>query len=160
MIRFLSLSLLLFLLTACGFQRVHQPALTTAPQRYVIKINGGEGHLAYQFKRELEKHFATWPQQCEATYHITLNLKPEEAEISYGQDATVLRSQERLQVSYVVTKAGSAEPIYNNTASLASSFNITVNQEFATLSARQAAKGRVVNALAEEVARDIMFHLR
>jgi len=154
------LSLGIFL-NACNFQRVHQPLDSNNPQKVIVKVQGVQGYIAYKMKRELETNLAAlWHQHFEGTYLVDLDLHPERAEISYGKDATVLRAQESLKVRYKVKKLGTAEPVYEGTSSLASSFNINATEEFSTMTARKAAMDRVVTTLSEEIARDITTQIR
>lgn len=151
---------LLTCLGGCQFERVHQSQQCHASQRFSIKTNGVQGYIPYQFKRSLEANLSTWCQCQEEPYIITLDLKPERAEIGYGPDATVLRAQERLKVVYTVTRPGHPAPVYSGDSIVASSFNINSKEEFSTLIARESATERVVTTLAEEIARDIMLNVR
>jgi hypothetical protein len=131
------------------------------PQKFVLKIQGVQGYIAYKIKRDLETNLAAlWRQHIAGTYLVDLELSPEKAEISYGKDATVLRAQERIKVHYTVKESGSAEPVYEGTSSLASSFNINATEEFSTMTARKAAMDRVLTTLSEEIARDITTQVR
>lgn len=148
-------------LTACSFQRVHQPLDSNNTQKFIVKVSGIQGYIAYKMKRDLETNLAAlWRQHFEGTYLVDLDLYPERAEISYGKDATVLRAQERLKVNYRVKKSGTAQSIYEGTSSLASSFNINATEEFSTMTARKAAMDRVLTTLSEEIARDITTQIR
>jgi len=148
-------------LSACNFQRVHQPMDSSNTQKFVVKIQGVQGYIAYKMKRDLETNLAgLWRQHFNGTYLVDLDLHPERAEISYGKDATVLRAQERLKVRYTVKKLGTAEPIYEGISSLASSFNINATEEFSTMTARKAAMDRVLTTLSEEIAREITTQIR
>jgi hypothetical protein len=149
------------LLSACDFQRVHQPMDHTITQKFVVKVQGVQGYIAYKMKRDLETNLAAlWRQHFTGTYLVNLDLRPERAEISYGKDATVLRAQERLKVRYTVKKSGTAEPVYEGASSLASSFNINATEEFSTMTARKAAMDRVLTTLSEEIAREITTQVR
>ncbi|MEI8295490.1 MAG: hypothetical protein WCG04_03080 [Alphaproteobacteria bacterium] len=157
----LGLFSIVLLLSACDFQRVHQPTDNTDTQKFVIKVQGVQGYIAYKMKRDLETNLAAlWRQHFTGTYLVDLDLRPERTEISYGKDATVLRAQERLKVRYTVREFGTAEPIYEGTSSLASSFNINATEEFSTMTTHKAAMDRVLTTLSEEIARDITIQIR
>jgi hypothetical protein len=151
-----------FILSACNFQRVHQPTDNLSnTQKFVVKIQGVQGYIAYKMKREMETNLTSlWQQNFAGMYLVDLDLRPERTELSYGKDATVLRAQERLKVVYTVKKFGTAEPIYKGVSSLASSFNINATEEFSTMTTRKAAMDRVLTTLSEEIARDITIQIR
>lgn len=146
-------------LGGCQFERLHQPASQQCHHPVHVKITGVDGAYAYKFRREIERALAATPLPSHEPLNLNIELKTYRAEVSYGKDATVSRSQERAKATYHLTKRGSTTPLTQGNVMLASSFNINYDEEFSTLMARNAASDRVIETMAEDLIREILATL-
>jgi asparagine synthetase A len=121
------------------------------PPKIALNVTGIEGYLNHIFYQELEQHLGLLP----ATEPLTVKVVIGQSlyDISYGKDATALRSQNVLNASYEISQHGKL--LRKGKVDAISSYNLDRNDEFATLTSRMGSDDKVIKALAGEVAREV-----
>ena len=159
-----SLALLPFLLVGCGFTPAYkhnqEKALPHNGQKIVVQLTDGGGYHAYSLKKSLQNQLRYIPKFDDHTFLIKLKFSTSKNEINYDSDATVSRSSAVSTVNYELYRMGMSVPLYKGSLSNQSSFNIDTSEEFATISAENAASDRATLLLAEDTAREIMIYLK
>ncbi|MBX9977089.1 MAG: hypothetical protein K2X98_02430 [Alphaproteobacteria bacterium] len=140
-------------LGACGFRPMLQPS--AQPSNVTLNVTGVEGYLNHVFYQELEQHLALLPSTEPIT--VTVIIGQSLYDISYGKDATALRSQNVLNASYEISQHGNL--LRKGKVDAISSYNLDRNDEFATLTSRMGSDDKVIKALASEVAREVYLSM-
>ncbi len=119
-------------------------------------MRGIEGYLNHKFYQTLTHNLGLTLLKKSTVVDVTLSQNF--ADISYGGDATALRTQNVILASYEVFEDGRS--IRKGKVDSISSYNVDQNDEFSTLTSRMGSDEKVITAMAEEVAREVYIALR
>lgn len=151
---------LCFLFTGCGFHPLLAPvpygsAPLTKGQGHTPKVNvrGLEGYPNHAFYQYMEKRLSAMRFNEPLTLDITLSQNI--MDVSFGVDATATRSQNVMIANYVITQK--SRLLKEGRVDSVTSFNLDANDEFSTLNSRLGSDEKVIQALAEEVIREVFF---
>ena len=120
-----------------------------------VKIKGIEGYLNHVFYTELQKHLRLLKDKIKEPIFITITLSQSLYDVSYGKDATALRSQNVFFAFYEISQK--KRRLKKGTVDSVSSYNLDNNDVFSTLTNRMGTDDAVVRALALEVAREVLM---
>jgi hypothetical protein len=159
--RFL-LAVCLIGITGCGFEPLHQQReVSHASLPFYLKVTGNndDAYTTYRFKQELLTLLSKLRLPQTQKIEIRIQVGENYGDIGYGVDASVLRSQGRLAAA-VQMYDSNEKPFYENTLDIVSSYTINESEEFSNLNAKNAARDRLIIALAGDVAREISMVIR
>ncbi len=149
-------------LTGCGFEPVYQ-AKSDQPHSlpFSLQVTGDNetAYSTYKFKQEMNTLLSTFTPPSEEKLKIKVHLTEAFGDIGYGSDASILRSQGRM-VATLGIYSSKATLLHENTLDTVSSYTVNNAEEFTNLSAKNAARERLIISLASEVSREISFVIR
>ena len=151
--RFLVFFSLVAAVTGCGFRPMleHNPH----PIEVALSVNGAEGYLNHVFYQQLKRELALLPKT--EPLKVKVDLSQILYDMSYGKDATALRSQNVMIASYEIWQKGKL--LKKGKVDSISSYNLDRNDEFATLTSRMGSDDKVIKAIASEMAREVFLSL-
>jgi hypothetical protein len=161
----LSKTLLLFCLIAiagCGFEPLHQQRNlpnTSLPFSLKVTSSNDDSYTNYRFKQELLTLLSKQSVSSSQKIDIKIHVSEHYGDIGYGANASVLRSQGRL-AAFIQIYDSDANPFYENTLDIVSSYTINESEEFSNLNAKNSARDRLILNLARDVAREISMVVR
>ncbi len=149
-------------LMGCGFQPLYAPENSKIEKRsqpLYLSIHGTNdlSYVVYKFRRTLESLLPTIPWKRDRPYHVKISLAETYGAIAYGGSATISRSQGQLQADISVLDEGGT--LLAQKIDAVSSYAMDVGEEFATFKSKEATQERLINALAEDVFREIILIL-
>lgn len=147
-------------LSSCGLRpALKQDDPSSTPVSYIkdvtLSVIGIEGQLNHVFYQELYKHLRLFKEKLLTPLHIKITLSHALYDVSYGRDATALRSQNVLYAFYEISQKG--RRLKKGTVDAVSSYNLDSNDAFTTLTSRLGSDDAVIRALAAEVAREVLM---
>ncbi len=144
---------LVTMLSGCGFKPILERA--SKPTPVTLSVNGIEGYLNYKFYQELQQQLNLLTYSHPLTIKVTLAQTI--YDISYGRDATALRSQNVITAFYEIWKDGKL--IHKGKTDAISSYNVDRNDEFSSLTSRLSSDEKTIQAMAIEVAREVFLKM-
>lgn len=108
--------------------------------------------MRHAFDQYLKKRLSPFHFPEKRTLEVTLSQTYQD--VSFGQDATTIRSQNILIADYVLRKE--ATVLKKGRVDSVTSFHLDANDEFSTLNSRAGSDEKVIQALGEEVLREIL----
>lgn len=147
-------------LSACGLRPALEQDKPLDPQITYIKditvsVKGIEGYLNHIFYQAFYKHLRLFKEKLPTPLHINITLSQALYDVSYGRDATALRSQNVLDAFYDISQRGRS--LKKGKVDAVSSYNLDSNDAFSTLTSRLGSDDHAVRALAFEVAREVLM---
>ena len=145
--------IILLTLSGCGFQPMLERSATPTP--LTLTVTGLEGYLNHIFYLELKQHLNLLSSKTPVTVKVTLDQTV--YDISYGRDATALRSQNVMVASYEIWQQGKI--LRKGKVDSITSYNLDRNDEFASLTSRMGSDHKIVKAITLDVAREVFLAL-
>lgn len=147
-------------ITGCGLRpalvRDVTPEVDKEYQKdIVISVKGIEGYLNHIFYQDLQKQLRLFKGTLPRPLLVKVTLGHSLYDVSYGRDATALRSQNVMHAAFEISHRGSL--LKKGNVDSVSSYNLDRNDEFATLTSRMGSDDSVIRAIATEVAREVLM---
>lgn len=130
-------------------------APVTHIKNITVSVTGIEGYLNHIFYQEIHRQLRLFKGNHPTPLHIKITLSQTLYDVSYGRDATALRSQNVLGAHFEVSRHGKL--LKQGKVDAVSSYNLDRNDEFATLTSRMGSDDGVIRALAFDVAREVLI---
>ncbi len=121
-----------------------------------LSVAGIEGYLNHKFYQELNQQLSLLSTREPVTVKVILGQTL--YDMSYGKDATALRSQNVMIATFEVWQK--SRLLRKGKVDSISSYNLDRNDEFATLASRMGSDEKVIKAISLEVAREVFLSLK
>lgn len=156
--RNLTLGAALFL-SGCGFRPMYAPRDTAAPDRLppirVALIPEREGQL---LRDGLRERLGTTSRTLGTTHELAVSLSFQSSEAGTRGDGTNTRARVIGLARFRLLADGSQEPVLSGVSRALDAYNLLDQEFFATQLALEATRRRIVDALANDIARRVSSH--
>lgn len=158
MTRALSLTLLLFVLAACGFRPLYGESTHPAKQLLAsVAIDNIEDRNGQQLRLLLADRFYSTSPQTSARYRLTVRYTASKQELGIRRDDVATRARLALTGYFTLTPVDGSEPFKGSERSFVS-YNI-LTDPYATSAAEQNATERGLTQLADNMTNRIALYL-
>ena len=151
-----------FSLTACGFQPLYsQNDAGIGSHDYLrqIEVAPMEKRLGQVVFNSLVDELTPLGTPIAPTYRLTMKLKEQREGLGFEDDDTVTRFNYELLATYQLSDVASDKVLFQSTSRSIAAYNVVDNQ-FATLTARQDAETRAAKDLSLNVKLQLSLYFR
>ena len=144
--------LTLFALTACGFTPVHSMAARRATQVNLstVQVEVDDTRRGQLLKAEIQDQANPETQRVPKKYTLTISVRETEVPVFINRDGTSGRGDLQFQSSYAVTRLSDGVVIARGNIQRVSSYNTSINADYATFVSEEDARTRAIVELAQD----------
>jgi hypothetical protein len=144
--------ILLLLLTACGFQPLEGRSYreSNATNISMVQIETARDHYPQLLKAEIEDQINPDYQHVEKLYRMNITFTETDIALFINPDGTSSRGDFQYSSKYTLTRIADSKVITSGTMMRVSSYNTSLNADYASYVSREDARKRGILELAQD----------